>query len=124
MSLGPSQRPSDPTLWERLSEICGRLPDVDERISHGERAWFVGAGSKQRQFATTWDHHHDDRNGVVMAAPPGAQEQLIAGEPDRYFRPPYVGSKGWIGIYLDVVGVDWDRVELHLVDAHSLVARS
>jgi len=116
------ERPSDPALWERLREICGRLPDVSDKISHGELAWSVGRGRKARQFATTWDHHHDDRNGVVMAAPPGAQEQLVAAEPERYFRPPYVGSRGWIGIWLDTGPVDWDLVEQHLIDAHAEIA--
>lgn len=116
------ERPSDPALWERLREICGRLSEVSEKTSHGELAWSVGTGRKARQFATTWDHHHDDRNGVVMAAPPGAQEQLVAAEPERYFRPPYVGSRGWIGIWLDTGPVDWDLVEQHLVDAHAEIA--
>ena len=115
-------RPSDPGLWARLQEICGRLPGTSERTSHGELAWFVGTGRKARQFASTWDHHHDDRNAVVMAAPPGAQEQLVGDEPERYFRPPYVGSKGWIGVYLDAGPIDWDRLELHLGDAHGLLA--
>jgi hypothetical protein len=117
----PSERPSDPALWERLRDICTALPDVSERMSHGELAWFAGTGKKARQFAGTWDHHHDDRNAVVMAAPPGAQEQLVADQPDRYFRPPYVGSKGWIGIYLDRGDIDWDLVELHLADAHAAI---
>ena len=82
------------------------------------------APAKARQFATTWDHHHDDRNAVVMAAPPGAQEQLVGDEPDRYFRPPYVGSKGWIGVYLDAGPIDWDLLELHLGDAHATIAGS
>ena len=113
-------RPSDPAVWERLRAICTALEDVTEKTSHGELAWFVGAGRKARQFASTWDHHHDDRNAVVMAAPHGAQERLIADDPDAYFRPPYVGGKGWIGIYLDTGDVDWDRVELYLHDAHAL----
>lgn len=111
------QRPSEPGIWERLREICASLPDVSDRMSHGEIAWFVGSGRKARQFASTWDHHHDDRNGVVMAAPPGAQERLISDDPTRYFRPPYVGSKGWVGVYLDVEPIDWDLVALHLSDA-------
>lgn len=119
-----TERPSDPGLWARLQEICGRLPGTSERTSHGELAWFVGTGRKARQFASTWDHHHDDRNAVVMAAPPGAQEQLVGDEPDRYFRPPYVGSKGWIGVYLDAGPIDWDRLELHLGDAHTTIAGS
>ena len=60
---------------------------------------------------------------MVLAAPPGAQEQLVAADPERYFRPPYVGSRGWIGIWLDTPDpVDWDLVEQHLVDAHAEIA--
>lgn len=113
-------RPSDPAAWEALRAICTELPDVTERLSHGELAWFVGAGSRARQFAGTWDHHHDDRNAVVMAAPPGVQQQLVDTDPALYFRPPYVGPKGWIGIYLDAGPVDWDLVTVHLGDAHAV----
>jgi hypothetical protein len=115
-------RPSDPAVWERLAAMAEALPDVTSKISHGELTWFVGPGAKPRQFANTWDHHHDERNAVVMAAPPGAQEQLIADDPETFFRPPYVGGRGWIGIYLDTPAVDWDRVELHLRDAHAVIA--
>jgi hypothetical protein len=108
-------------VWVRLESICAALPDVSDRISHGERAWYVAKGKRTRQFATTWDHHHDDRNAVVMAAPDGAQQHLIDDEPTRYFRPPYVGAQGWIGIYLDIAKVDWDRIELHLSDAHAVI---
>jgi hypothetical protein len=117
-----TERPSEPEVWEALHAICDPLPGVTHKLSHGEVAWFVGNGRTSRQFASTWDHHHDDRNAVVMAAPPGAQERLIADDPNRFFRPPYVGSKGWIGIYLDTGETDWDLVELHLTDAHALMA--
>ena len=120
--MDPSSRPSDPALWERLRAICDPLPLTTSKRSHGELAWSVGQGSKTRQFATTWDHHHDDRNAVVFAAPPGAQEQPMAADPDTYFRPPYVGAKGWVGMYLDRGPVDWDVVELHLTDAHESLA--
>jgi hypothetical protein len=120
--MSPGVRPSDPAAWETLRAICIALPNVTEKTSHGELAWFTGAGKRARQFATTWDHHHDDRNAVVMAAPPGVQERLVADEPARYFRPPYVGSRGWIGVYLDTGEVDWDLIELHLRDAHATIA--
>jgi hypothetical protein len=119
--MSPEARPSDPEAWETLRAICSALPNVTEMTSHGELAWFAGAGKRARQFATTWDHHHDDRNAVVMAAPPGVQERLVADEPARYFRPPYVGSRGWIGVYLDTGEVDWDLIELHLRDAHATI---
>ncbi len=113
-------RPSDPSAWAGLREICSGLAGVNERISHGELAWFVGEGTKAPQFAGTWDHHHSDRNAVVMAAESGLQERLVEANPERFFRPPYVGGRGWIGIYLDT-DVDWDLIELHLRDAHRLI---
>jgi len=116
-----ADRPTDPGAWERLRAICERLSDVSERPSHGELAWFAGSGKRARQFASTWDHHHDDRNAVVMAAAPGVQERLVKDDPEHFFRPPYVGSKGWIGIYLDTAEVDWDLIELHLTDAHTTI---
>ena len=119
----PSVRPSDPAAWERLRDICATLPTTSEKTSHGELAWNVGVGSQARQFATTWDHHHDERNAVVFAAPPGVQEQLVEAQPERYFRPPYVGGRGWVGMYLDRPPVDWDLVELHLRDANEFTGR-
>jgi hypothetical protein len=115
-------RPSDPAIWDRLREIVAGLPDVTDKISHGELTWFVGAGKRPKQFANTWDHHHDDRNAVVMAAAPGVQERVTDDDPSTFFRPPYVGGRGWIGIYLDAPVVDWDLVELHLRDAHAHIA--
>jgi hypothetical protein len=122
--MTPNERPSDPLVWERLRDICSALPDVTERVSHGELAWFAGSGKRARQFAGTWDHHHDDRNAVVMAAPPGVQERVVADDPVRYFRPPYVANRGWIGIYLDAGEPDWDLIEMHLGDAHAAIAGS
>jgi hypothetical protein len=116
------ERPTDRAAWARLQAICSALPDVSSRTSHGELAWFVGPGKRPKQFASTWDHHHDDRNGVVMAAAAGVQEALVADDPARYFRPPYVGSKGWIGMYVDIPDVDWDLIELRLQEAHAAIA--
>lgn len=120
--MDPIERPSNPEAWARLSEICAELEHVTVKTSHGELAWSVGPGSKPKQFATTWDHHHDDRNAVLFAAPPGAQDALIAANAELYFRPPYVGGRGWVGMYLDNGPIDWDLVTLHLVDAHAHIA--
>ena len=93
------------------------MPETSERPSHGEATWFVG----KKTFATSADRHHDDRRALWLAAPEGAQEALVSADPDRFFRPPYVGGRGWLGVYLDVP-VDWDELESLLVDAHRLVA--
>lgn len=110
-------RPSDPAKIERLRSICLALPGATEKLSHGEPSWFVGG----KQFATTADHHHDDRLSVWLGAPDGAQQMLVKADPERFFRPPYVGVRGWLGIYLDVE-VDWVEIAIMVERAYRLVA--
>ncbi|MFR9801303.1 MmcQ/YjbR family DNA-binding protein [Pseudonocardia sp. RS010] len=101
---------------QRLRALCLALPEVIERISHGEPTWFV-----RRTFVTFADHHHDDRLAFWCAAPPGVQEELVAAAPERFFRPPYVGTRGWVGVRLDVP-VDWDEIAELVTDAYRTVA--
>ena len=91
---------------ERLRALCLALPQVTERLSHGEPTWFAGG---RKVFVTFADHHHDDRLGFWCAAPPGSQIELVTSDPQRFFVPPYVGGRGWIGVRLDVGDVDWTR---------------
>jgi hypothetical protein len=111
------QRPSDPAKVERLRQLCLGLPEAIEKQSHGERAWFVAG----KQFANTADHHHDDRLSAWCAAPEGAQEMLVKADPKRFFRPPYVGHRGWLGVYLDLE-VDWGEVAIIVERAYRRVA--
>jgi hypothetical protein len=119
--MAATSRPSDPVVTERLRAICMALPDVSERPSHGEATWFV---SGKQTFVQSWDHHHDDRNAFVCAAPPGVQAELIDTDPQRFFRPPYVGGRGWIGVYLDVPDVDWDEIAEIVREAFRTIAPS
>jgi hypothetical protein len=105
------------TPLERLRALCMALPEVTEKVSHGEPTWFV-----RKSFVMFADHHHDDRLAFWCAAPPGAQEELVAAEPGRFFRPPYVGGRGWLGVYLDVPDVDWTEIEEIVTDAYRQVA--
>ena len=102
----------------RLRAICLALPNVTERLSHGEPTWFI---RDKKTFVTYADHHHDDRLAFWCAAPPGLQELLVTSAPTRYFRPPYYGVRGWLGVYLDVP-VDWDEVADLVADAHAQIA--
>jgi len=106
----------DPLI--RVRTLCLALPETSERLSHGEPTWFV---REKKTFVMYADHHHDDRVACWCAAPPGRQEALIHSAPDRYFRPPYVGHRGWVGVYLDVA-VDWDEVADIVIDAYRTVA--
>ena len=104
---------------DQVRRIALALPEATERPSHGEPAWFVG----KRLFATYAEQHHDDRVAVWLAAPLGAQEALIEEDPARFFRPPYVGVRGWLGIYLDLPAApDGDELAELLADSYRMVA--
>ena len=113
------QGPADETL-ERLREICLSFPETTERLSHGTPTFFVRGKST---FVNAWmdGHHSDEFPHLWCAAPPGAQEHLVRGDPDRFFRPPYVGHRGWIGVRLDS-GIDWDDLDAICEDAYRVVA--
>ena len=102
----------------RLRELCLALPEATERMSHGEPTWFV---RDKKTFVTYADRHHDDRLGFWCTAPDGAQRTLVESDPERFFVPPYVGHRGWLGVRLDVV-VDWDEIAEIVEDAYRAVA--
>lgn len=104
---------------DRLRAICLSFPETTERLSHGEPTWFV---RDKKTFVTYANHHHDERLGFWVAAAPGMQEELVESAPDRFFRPPYVGVRGWLGVYLDVPAIDWPQIELLVEDAYRLIA--
>jgi hypothetical protein len=101
-----------------LRRICLALPETTERLSHREPTWFVRG---RKTFVMYADHHHDDRLAFWCAAPPGAQETLVGSDPERFFVPPYVGGRGWLGVYLDVP-VDWEEIADIAEDAYRVVA--
>jgi hypothetical protein len=95
------------------------LPEMSERLSHGEPTWFVGG---RRTVAMLDDHHHGAEHLAFWCpAPPGVQAELVTSEPQRFFRPPYVGVRGWVGVRIDV-DPDWDEVAAIVTDAYRLVA--
>jgi hypothetical protein len=91
---------------------------VTERPSHGEPTWFVRG---KKAFVMYANQHHDDRLAFWCAAAEGSQAAHIDADPERYFRPPYVGVRGWLGAYLDVP-VDWDDIADLVEDAYRVVA--
>lgn len=103
----------------RLRAICAGLPEVTERVSHGAVTFFV-RGKRTLAYLTD-DHHGDGRLALVCAAPPGAQAELLESDPARFFRPPYVGHRGWIGLRLDLAP-DWDEVAGVVEEAYRRVA--
>ncbi|HEV7653455.1 MAG TPA: MmcQ/YjbR family DNA-binding protein [Mycobacteriales bacterium] len=106
---------SSPGL-DRTRALCLALPEVTEKLSHGEPTWFV-----RKVFVSFADRHHDDRVAFWCAAPPGAQQARVGADPEHYFVPPYVGGRGWLGVYLDVP-VDWEEVADVITDAYRQIA--
>ena len=102
----------------RLRALCLSLPETTERLSHGEPTWFV---RDKKTFVMFADHHHDDRLAFWCAAPHGIQHALVEAHPNRFFVPPYVGHRGWLGVWLDVP-VDWGEIADIVEDAYRTIA--
>lgn len=97
--------------------ICLKLPETTEKLSHGEPTFFV----RKKVYAMFSNNHHNDGHiAVLLPAPTGVQELLIEADPDKFYRPPYVGVRGWVGINLDKVSDD--ELESHIRQAWKLIA--
>jgi len=102
---------------ERVRRICLALPETWEKISHGEPTWFV----KKKVFAMFSNHHHHDGHiAVTVPAAIGIQEMLVKKAPKKFYRPPYVGVRGWVGIEVDQVSDK--ELAVHLREAWLLIA--
>jgi hypothetical protein len=111
----PAPRRPRRTSLDRVRAHCLSLPETSERPSHGAPTFFI---RQKRAFVTFHDNHHGDgRVALWCAAPEGAQAGLVDAEPDRYFVPPYVGSRGWIGVRLDR-DLPWDEIAGVIEDAY------
>jgi hypothetical protein len=108
---------SDP--FQPVRDRCLALPEVTERLSHGSPTFFIR--DKKTFVMCHDDHHGDGRVALWVAAPPGAQAAAVDEEPDRFFVPPYVGHRGWLGVRLDR-DPDWDEVGQIVIDAYRQVA--
>jgi hypothetical protein len=114
LSKAPQER-----LLAKLREICLALPETNERLSHGESAFFF---RDKRSFLNTDMYHHgSDHYAIWVAAPLGAQDTLVRSDPQHYFVPPYVGYRGWVGATLDD-DPDWDELARIIADGYALVA--
>ena len=104
---------------EAIREICLGLPETSERLSHGAPSFFVKESAASSMVLT--DHHGDGRFAIWCAAGDGVQGMLVEADPERFFRPPYVGHRGWLGVRLDR-GLDQDELAGILEDAYAEVA--
>jgi hypothetical protein len=102
---------------ERVRKLCLALPETSEKLSHGEPTFFV----RKKVFAMcSINHHHDGHIAVCLPAAIGIQEMLIKKDPRKFYRPPYVGVRGWVGVELERVS---DReLSMHIREAWRLIA--
>jgi hypothetical protein len=114
----PDARERKRTL-ERVRRICLALPEVSERLSHGAPTFFVRG--KRAFVMVLTNHHGDGRFAIWCAAPDGLQAMLVEADPERFFVPPYVGHRGWLGVRLDRA-LDWDELTGIVEDAFADVA--
>jgi hypothetical protein len=112
------RRRSASTPLDRLRAICLALPETTEKMAWGEPTWRV----RGRLFAQLDDHHHGAEHlAVWLPAPLGEQEALIKADPARFFRPPYVGQRGWVGVRIDG-RPRWTQVKVLVEQAYRQVA--
>jgi uncharacterized protein YdhG (YjbR/CyaY superfamily) len=104
---------------ERVRRICATMPSAFEKPSHGSPTFFV---EKNKGVFTMFvnNHHEDGELAVWLAAPPGLQSALIEDAPETYFKPPYVGTNGWIGVRLDQIGDE--GLSIHIRKSWELAA--
>lgn len=109
----------DAPLVERIRKVCMSFPEAVEKLSHGSPSWFAGKG---KSFAHLDNHGHGkDHLSILLPQPLGAQEALVEMDPERFFRPAYVGHRGWVGVVLDTKP-DWGMVEDLVRTGYLLVA--
>ena len=106
---------SDP--YSRLRKFCLALPEATEKPfgGHDNPAFRV----RDKIFAMTMEG--DGRISVTFKAAPGAQEFFVQQDPQSFFRPPYSGASGWLGVRLDVE-VDWGLLETLILDSYRMIA--
>lgn len=114
-----AQSPRAQEALHHLKRICLPLPEVSLRPSHHTPTFFI---RETKVLCHLWDNHHGDgRLALWCPAKPGVQSELTERESDRFFVPPYVGHRGWIGVRLDV-DVDWDEIDGIINEAYRVAA--
>jgi hypothetical protein len=114
--MGPAARER---ILGRLGKLCLALPETSERLSHGAPTFFVR--EKKAFLMVLTNHHGDGRFAIWCAAPEGMQQTLVEASPERFFVPPYVGHRGWLGLRLDR-DLDWEELAGIAEDAYAEVA--
>lgn len=101
-----------------IRRICLNFPETEERLNHGMPAFAV---KSRTAFVFVQESKKENRASIWFKALPEVQEELVEQDPDRFFRPPYLGPSGWVGLRLDI-DLDWEEVAQAAEEAWRLVA--
>lgn len=107
-----------PARLKKLRELCLRLPETEEKVAWGDPTFRV----KNKIFAMQKGNYAGGRPCLWIKLGPGGQQHLVRSEPRLYFVPPYVGSKGWVGVWLDGRSLPWRRLGELIVESYRLIA--
>jgi hypothetical protein len=113
-----SVAPEDPRL-ARLTAICLDLPEAVCEAK-GQHAAFQVRGKTFAYFLD--DHHGDGKVALTCRVAPGLHEALLASGEERFFKPAYLGARGWIGIRLDLGPIDWIEIGDFVADSYRFIA--
>lgn len=104
----------------RLRRLCLRLPEAHEAEAWGAPTFRV-RNKLFAMYARPDSHAGGERPAVWLKAAPGNQALMLQASPRRFFKPPYVGPSGWVGVWLDG-SVDWQELATLLRDGYRLIA--
>ena len=107
-----------PERLERLRKVCLALPEATEKEAWGDPTWRV----RDRIFAMQKGNFEGGRPSLWLKAADDAQGLLVEADPQRFFIPPYVGHKGWVGVYLDTSRVDWSTLSDLIEQSYEMIA--
>lgn len=107
----------------RVAAIVERLPEGKAAPVDSHTGDHLSLEVRGRRFGWFLSNHHGDgRLAISCKLPSLVAAQMQSLLPSQFHIPKYVGSKGWIGLWLDVPGVDWEQVEICLVESYRTVA--
>ena len=104
---------------EKLRKLCLALPAATEKIAWGDPTWRV----KDKIFCMQKGNYDGGRPSIWLKAPDGAQSSIVSSDPDLFFVPPYVGSRGWIGAFLDGARIPWPHLAALIETSHALIGK-
>lgn len=108
----------DPRL-ARVDQICLALPETTSE-RHGSHSAFL---VRKKKFAYYLNNHHGDGLvAVTCKVAPGDNQLLATAQPERFYLPAYLASKGWVALRLDYGDIDWDEVRELLQESYRRIA--